>query len=113
MYNILIVLENSMAVLPITPDQVQVQDQLSESIPDEVIEAVNTLLVQNYSYPDAIIKQDAIVNIAVELMGIEQNQFNFNWLDFEDLYRDSGWDVVYNKAHYSDSYDSFFRFTKK
>lgn len=100
-----------MAVLPITP--AQVQQQVLEAIPDQVIEAVNTLIVKNWSQNYACVTQKAIVLLSCQLMGLEDNQFDYNWLDFEDLYRNEGWYVLFDKAHYSDNYDSFFKFTKK
>jgi len=100
-----------MAVTPITPTEVA--HQYLENIPDMVIEAVNTLIVKNWKHTRATVKQSDIVELAETLMGIEHKEFNNNWLDFEDLFRRSGWVVVYDKAHYTDSYDSSFTFAKK
>lgn len=102
-----------MAVVAITPAEALAQ--AVSNIPDEVLQAVNEKLIAkispNSSY--VTIKQDEIVNRVLELMNIERNQFNFNWLDFESIYEKQGWKVEYDKPSYGDSFDAYFKFQYK
>jgi hypothetical protein len=35
------------------------------------------------------------------------------WLNFEAIYEEAGWKVVYDKPGYNETYDANFTFTKK
>jgi len=97
-------------VKPFSPDDVKANKV--NVIPDEVIEAVNQLLTENFSDGRATIKQKDIVSRAKGMMRRATN-FDNRWLDFEDVYRAQGWDVHYDKPGYCETYDAFFEFTKK
>ena len=86
-----------------------------KEIPSKIIEVVNNLIVENWnvSLNSAIIVQDALVNVLVN-EGFNKNEiFNNKWLDFEDLYRQNGWNVYYYKPPYYDPSSPTFTFTKK
>ena len=38
--------------------------------------------------------------------------FDNHLLDFEDVYRDQGWSVMYDSPAYCESYDPYFLFKK-
>lgn len=99
-------------IKPITPDEIK------HEIPDFIIEAVNTLLKKKWDGKKAIIEQNDILAIVSNNdedsdKPSRQTIFENNWLDFEDLYRKVGWKVEYDKPAYNESYDAYFKFTKK
>jgi len=98
-------------IKPITPDEIK------HEIPDFIIEAVKTLLKKKWDGKKAIIEQNdilAIVSSNDEDDGKPSRRtiFDNNWLDFEDLYREVGWNVEYDKPAYNESYAAYFKFTK-
>lgn len=83
------------------------------SIPDFVIEAVNKLLVKEFDGKRAVILQEDILNEIRVHMSMERSMvFENHWLDFEDLYRDKGWKVEYDKPSLGDSYKARFIFKR-
>ena len=105
-------------IKPITPDEVEKERR--NNIPDFVIEAVNKLLKKKWDGKEAIIKQDEIIAEMKPCWTSMENGVRFrpkvfsnHWLDFEDIYRDNGWNVEYDKPAYCESYDAYFKFTKK
>lgn len=106
-----------MAVKPLSPDEALQKKIIS--IPDEIIEAVNEFLIQNAHESSITIKQDEILELALEKFAITQPNitreliFKNKWMDFEDSFRKSGWNVLYDKPGYSESYSAYFKFTKK
>jgi len=106
-------------IKPITPQEVE--EARKNDIPSFVIEAVNKLLKKKWDGKKAIITQDEIISEMkpINVLGLE-NGVNFrrqvfanHWLDFEDLYRESGWKVEYDKPGYCETYNAYFKFTKK
>jgi hypothetical protein len=106
-------------VKPITPQEVE--EARKNDIPSFVIEAVNKLLKKKWDGKKAIITQEEIISEMKpsNVLGLENGArfrsavFSNHWLDFEDLYRESGWKVEYDKPSYSESYKAYFKFTKK
>ena len=39
--------------------------------------------------------------------------FSNHWLDVEDIYREQGWNVEYDKPTYNETYDAYFVFSVK
>ncbi len=78
------------------------------TIPDKMIEIVNELLVENYRHGSKVIT-------------ILQNEIRERWnndetwctknLDFEPLFEQEGYKVVYDKPSYGESYPASFTFT--
>jgi hypothetical protein len=106
-------------IKPITPQEVE--EAKKNDIPSFVIEAVNKLLKKKWDGKKAIITQHEIISEIKpsNVLGLE-NGVRFraavlsnHWLDFEDLYRKSGWKVEYDKSGYCETYDAYFKFTKK
>lgn len=83
------------------------------SIPYFVIEAVNKLLEKEFDGKRAVILQEDILNEIRVHMSTECSRsmvFENHWLDFEDLYRDKGWKVEYDKPGLGESYKARFIF---
>lgn len=97
---------------PITPDEVI--SRKKESLPDEVIEAFNELIAFNWNGYQASIKQEDVCNLICKKLNIFDNiVFKNQYLDVEDIYRESGWDVKYDKPGYNEDYEAYFVFKKK
>lgn len=105
---------------PITP--AEARQQKLNSIPEFVIEAVNKLIVKKMS-PNSksvtLLQEDIIEQIEIEgerMQAWKSGGFNRNrvfeehWLDFEDIFRQAGWDVEYDKPAYCESYEPNFKF---
>ena len=91
---------------PIKPEDVV--PLRSKNIPDWVIEAVNRLVVANWRSNQAIVYQDEIIR---QYLG--DGDFDYSWLDFEDIFREAGWKVVYDKPYSSETYKAHFTFKRK
>lgn len=96
---------------PIRPSEVS--GRLNNSIPATVIDAFNELIVKNFTGSCAIIFQkDAIA--LIKKKGINEGElFENRWLDVEDVFRKSGWEVLYDKPGYNESYEPTFQFTAR
>lgn len=102
-----------MAVKPISPEEVA-KTKLNQ-IPDEVIEAFNELIAENFSNGYSVVKQSlAVARIAKKMKKTgKADKFDINWLNIEEVYEKNGWKVVYDKPGYNESYPATFTFSKK
>jgi hypothetical protein len=83
-------------------------------IPDGVIEAVNELLSKEFDGKRALLKQNKVLVAISEKMNVPRDTvFANKWLDFEDVYRQAGWLVTYDKPAYNETYEATFEFRKK
>lgn len=95
-------------------------------IPDAIINVVNNMLIANYKGDKSItINQDELVSEICRVMAdtmidignkhlqpFNRNMiFNCKWLDFENLYRQKGWKVEYDKPAYCETYPAYWKFT--
>lgn len=79
-------------------------------IPNEVIEAFNEALITNAGSDTIVIYQKDIVAL-IEKRGLEANTVYQNrWLDIEELYREYGWKVKYDKPCFNETFDAHFIF---
>jgi len=47
------------------------------------------------------------------VLKVDRNKiFEMGWLDVEDAYRAQGWNVVYDRPGYCESYEASFIFTR-
>lgn len=96
----------------ISPDDVD----LTNVIPKYVTDAVNKLIKKEYRGNGSFtIKQkDIISEIKKKKKVTSQFLFDNHYLDFEEIYRNQGWKVGYEKPCYGDSdFDAYFKFTPK
>lgn len=88
------------------------------NIPDFVIEIVNEFIKKEWDGEQSRILQTDIVNeIIARYPGMEditsETVFKNHWLDFEDVYRQVGWKVEYDKPGFNEFYEPFFIFEKQ
>lgn len=92
---------------PVSPKDVD--DIFKNSIPTEIIDAFNTLIVKNYEPLNgySIVEQEEIINIIKESTDFTESQiYNNHWLDVENIYEEAGWKVIYKSSK------SYFKFSK-
>lgn len=112
---------------PISPKDVTVQK--AKAFPPFVFEAFNELIAQNYTCGSATVKQKDVVTRMVSIANkhisdqdldeefggygssVNSNKIYDNgWLNVEEVYREQGWKVSYDKPGYNESYDAYFVF---
>jgi hypothetical protein len=101
-------------IKPITPDEIM--GELENIIPQSIILAVNELLTEKYrGTGDVSIKQKDIIERAILIDETLTSNIIFEkkYMDFEELYKKSGWSVSYDKPAYNENYDAYFIFNKK
>lgn len=86
-------------------------------IPDKVIEVWNALIVKNHSRTrngySTILQKEASKAIS-EAMNVSLDEvFENHWLDIEEVYRDAGWAVTYDRPGYNETYEAKFEFRVK
>ena len=97
---------------PIRPEEV-----VCTGIPDNVIDSFNELIQENIRGKQAVILQEEIIYRILskyldEPTITRETIYENDWLDVEDLFRDAGWQVVYDKPSLYDSYPATFTFIK-
>ena len=98
-------------VKPISLDELV--RKTKEEFPSVVIEVVNELIAEKWDGHEAKIYQDTIVFKILGRTSYSKSEiFDKHLLDFEDIYRDEGWDVYYDKPAYCESYKAYFVFKK-
>ena len=104
-------------VKPISPEEAKHAKQ--DVIPQAVIAVVNKLLKERFNGRSARLMQAEVLHEALACMRAdgasvsEDDFFDRHWLDFEQLYRDAGWKVVYDQPAYNESYEASWRFEKE
>ena len=102
---------------PITVEEID--EVFVTSIPDVIIDAFNTLILKHYSpiTKDSVVKQEEVLTL---VCGDEEGKFkrdevfSHHWLDVEDIFREAGWVVKYDKPCYiaGENYEPYFEFQK-
>jgi hypothetical protein len=100
-----------MSVKPVTPDDVVALK--SKIIPNVIIETFNEAIAKNFNGEHSTVFQHEIVAMLVGKDFTIEEIFKNRWLDVEDIYRDAGWKVYYDKPAYDESYEPSFTFRKR
>ena len=97
-------------IQPIRPDEV------THEIPDFVIKIVNDLIKENWNGNNVYIAQkelvDAIESAPEFNLTCRKDIFRKHWLDFEELYQNAGWNVVYKAPAIGENFEPYFKFLK-
>lgn len=98
---------------PITPDEAAAIAQKMHTIPSEVIEIFNEMIVANLRGSTAVLGQrELLLRITKRMECTNQEVFDRHWLDVEFFFQHQGWHVVYDKPGYCESDEPTFTFTK-
>lgn len=96
---------------PIKPEDVV--ELKSKIIPEEVFEAFNQCIAQNFLNGMAKVLQDDVMSLICQKLGIHSDAvYKKGYLDIEEIYKAAGWKVNYNKPEYNESHGSYFEFIK-
>lgn len=96
-----------MKSLPFTPERVE--KERMHYIPNEMIDAINSLLISAKQVDGSIIISHK--EIELKFKKLYTGKINLSWYDFESLYEKYNWKVTYTGSGYGDSYDAYYTFT--
>jgi hypothetical protein len=102
---------------PLKPDEVRPLQRAA--MPEYVFSAVNELLVEKLRGYSVTLLQSVVADRILAhaaAAGVEltrQQAYDRGYLDFEDAYREAGWDVVYDRPGYNETYEANFTFKRK
>ena len=100
-------------VVPIRPEEVS--KKMAALIPPFVIEVFNTLIAQNFDshLGKASFSQEEVVKAIIKWNNDlkREDVFTKHWLDVEDIYREVGWGVRYDKPAYNEEGVAWFEFS--
>lgn len=105
-----------MTVEPLSPNEAIAKKVTT--LPESVIEAFNEMIAGSLRHNTATFTQNAVVVLICEKMTkiqpdfTRRDIFRNHWLDIEDVYRQEGWRVEYDKPGFNESYDATFTFRK-
>ncbi len=98
-------------VKPIKPNQVA--ETKKTTIPDEVFQAFNELITENFRGNSATVTQPDAVKRMVD-KGLNRNDiYEKGWLDIEEVYELAGWNVKYDRPGWDETYEPYFVFTRR
>jgi hypothetical protein len=95
---------------PITPEAAKAAKE--GQIPDIVFDAFNRCITKHLDEGESEFTVNEVVAVIVSLGLNREDIFTNKWLDVEDIYRGAGWNVIFDKPGFNESYDAYFRFTK-
>lgn len=97
---------------PIKPEDIV--NEKTKVIPDEVLETFNEFIAEKWNGSSSTFKQKDLVKVIKEKLEIKDEDdkiiFDKHWLDVEDIFREAGWKVYYDKPAYNETYDATFEF---
>jgi hypothetical protein len=93
-------------VQPIKPNELP--KHKATKIPDRMVAIINELLVENYRHGRKTIK---ISQNEIKERWNDDDTWDILYLDFEHIFEQAGYTVVYNKPSYGDCYPACFTFT--
>lgn len=97
---------------PIKPHEVVAQKK--QYLPEEVFQAFNQMIAQNWDGSQATFTQREILARLVEVVNMNRSEiYERRYLDVEPCYRAEGWEVEYDKPGYNETYEATFTFRKK
>lgn len=96
---------------PISPDEID--DARVKTLPPEVFQVFNDLIVNKWNgFSATVLQKDAALAISQAMCITSDEVFERGLLNVEHAYREQGWDVVYDKPGFNESYSATFVFKK-
>lgn len=98
----------------------EVYEKTRTFIPDEIIESINELILDNYDCED----ESATIGVS-EIIEMVNNKKSLpysyrkehfednNWFCFGYLYEENGWDVQFIQPDSNETFEPYFYFTRK
>lgn len=95
----------------IRPDEIA--KKKAAIFPVEVIEAFNVLIAKNFTNGRANVTQEDAIKAICSSLGISRVEvFKNHYLDIEEVFREAGWSVKYDKPGWDENYGAFFIFER-
>ncbi len=98
----------------ITPSEVE--NQLDNDIPSELLESFNEIITRKYRDGYATVYLKDVVELATK-KGLKKDEvFSSQWLynfSIEKIYRKAGWKVEYDGPAYNESYEPYYQFSRR
>lgn len=97
----------------ISPADIAIQK--AKNFPDFVLDEWNKMIAKKFTAGRARIEQNEMIEALLPHTqhGNRQEVFDNGWLDVEEVYREQGWKVEYDKPGYCEDYAASFTFTAK
>ena len=95
-------------VQPIQPEDIA--EEFIKSIPPEVIESFNELIVLHFNGDSSVVLQAEVVERMLEKGLSRKDIYSRGWLNVESIYRKAGWSVDYDRPGYNEVYPAKFIF---
>lgn len=96
---------------PITPTEAAAS---FPPLPDAVFAVFNGLIVKNMRGGRSTVRQsDALAEVSIQTGLTEGEAIRRGFLDVESAYEAAGWNVVYDKPGFNESYEPTFTFTAR
>ena len=97
---------------PISPQDIGLAK--AKVVPEKVIDVWNAIIAKAFTAGGARILQNDVVEKLIEELACPRHRvFDEGWLNIEEVYEAAGWNVEYDKPHYSENYSAVFIFTPK
>lgn len=99
-------------VKPVSPQDLA--SGVVHAAPAFVIEAFNNMITRTHVNGRAQFTQKAVVEEIQRLVQVSKEDiYKSGWLNVEPHFRSAGWNVVFDKPGYNESYDAYFVFSVK
>ena len=87
----------------------------ADMFPEKVIDAWNKLIAKRFTAGRARVTQEEAMQMLIPLTpnGDRREVYDEGWLDIEEVYREQGWGVKFDKPGYCETYEPYFVFTAK
>lgn len=101
---------------PIRPDEII--NLKKDYLPSEIIQAINECIIKNWNGKYSRFTLKEVTSLMLEKMLVKhkpytrQMIYDNGYVDFEDVYRDVGWKVVYDKPGFNENYQANFTFSR-
>lgn len=97
----------------LTPQEAIIR--FTNEIPEPVFEVWNSLIVGNLKVQNGNVNSEFFLEDLTEKLTTVMNVSrelakDKGWFDLEDIFRDKGWKVEFNKPGYNESYPAYFKF---
>jgi hypothetical protein len=98
-------------IRPITPEEVA--GAKLKILPPKVIEVFNKQIASRWDgYSAKIMQKDVLVKLQEALDMSWENIMAERYLEIEDIYREAGWRVEYEKPDFNGAGEAYFTFRK-
>ncbi|WNL50712.1 hypothetical protein RPALISO_125 [Ruegeria phage RpAliso] len=96
--------------MPVSPSEALALKQ--SLLPTAVTNVWDRLIASNLRSNESVVKQDDAVEALIPLTSEKTRAavFASGWLEIEDIYRQAGWKVAYDKPSYCENYPATFTF---